>query len=101
MGDDETGDPFERTKTPLVVQYECGFREKLYHLVQTYSGDMTLHVTPNSRRTGRGRGSLLVSYEAPTDLSVKIMQLCGVSESSSAASQVVRVFFFNLLLEDK
>ena len=90
--------PFERTSTPLVVKYECGLREKLYLLVQTYPGDMILHVKPKSGpfragESGQGRASLLISYEAPADLSVKIMQLCGVSESSSAASQVVRVFF--------
>ena len=88
--------PFERTQTPLVVKYECGLRERLHQLVQTYPGSMKLSVKPNPstfyvKSNGQGQGSLLISYEAPAELSTRIMQLCGISESSSS---VVRILIF-------
>ena len=90
--------PFERTQTPLVVKYECGLRERLYQLVQTYSGFMKLSVKPNPstfrvKSNGQGQGSLLISYEAPAELSTQIMQLCGVSESSSSVVRILILFF--------
>jgi hypothetical protein len=89
---------FQRTISPLVVDYVIGFRERLLRLLQRLyaEGPIIITIKPKTSsfrvRNGLGHGKLMIDFQAPANISYEIIDLCGLSQSASVGSNVVRNF---------